>query len=109
MTKQRKFRSKTVQDKQIEEIKKSYNELSKQREKEFGQKFQQMLFSHKKELDERGKQLQLMQQRESQFKSEAIAEARAAARIEIMQRDQQIRRFKEKIESLESQADRAYL
>jgi hypothetical protein len=93
----------TAQEKQIEDIKKSYNELSRQRETEFSQRLQQTLISHKKELDERRKQLQLIQQRESQFKAEAIEAARSSVKIEIIQKDQQINRFREKIEALEKQ------
>lgn len=64
---------------------------------------EQVLASHEKEIKEKEKLIQIIQKDQAQIREQASEQAKAAARNEILQREEQIRRFKDKVEMLEKQ------
>src|SRR5215204_955535 len=94
---------KITQDKQVGNLEKRYSQLNKQREQEVNQKMEQVLASHERDIKEKERLIQIIQKDQAQIREQASEQAKAAARNEILQREEQIRRFKEKVEMLERQ------
>jgi hypothetical protein len=94
---------KSAQDKQLDDLNKRYDELRLQKENDLNEKLQQVMASHQKEMKEKEILVRIMQKNQEEFKEKAIQEARATMKNEIIQKEEQIRRFKEKVEVLEKQ------
>jgi hypothetical protein len=70
-------------DKQFEDLKKSYDELARQRQN-YSDK---LLASYEEELYEKDRQLQELQNEQADFKAQTIEEAKAAVQKEIDEKD----------------------
>jgi hypothetical protein len=94
---------KSAQDKHLDNLRRTYNELSVQKENDLNKKVHELLISHQKEIKEKEKLIQVIQKDQVEFKEQAIQEARATIKNEMLQKEEQIKRFKEKVEVLEKQ------
>jgi len=91
-------------------MQKNYDSILQQNEKQFADIEKQLKISHKKELLEKTKQIQIMQKEQSSYKKAALEEARVAfvhkertLEQTLQEKDIQLRRFSDEIESLKKQ------
>jgi len=96
--------------KQLTDLKKTYDEITRKNQKEFGSLKKTLEDEHKKELLKKDKQLTEMRKEQSRLKKLAFEEARNKASSEIVrlkgdvtERDIQINRFKNEVEDLKKQ------
>ena len=77
--------------------------LAYKKENDLNKKVHELLISHQKEIKEKEKLIQVIQKDQVEFKEHAIQEARVTIKNEMLQKEEQIKRFKEKVEVLEKQ------
>jgi len=95
---------------QADIIQKNYDHILKQNEKQFIDLEKQLKNNHKKEISEKSKQIQLLQKEQKNYKKMAIDEAREtfaskerSLEQNLQQKDIQIQRFANEIETLKKQ------
>lgn len=96
--------------KQLETMKETYDELSSQSQKQFSELKKQLEVNHKKDLAEKEKQIKSFEKEQAKFKKSVMDTAKAEFEIkssnlqdQMRERDIQILRFKDEVDSLKKQ------
>lgn len=97
-------------NRQLTELKRTYDKISRENKKNYGTLERKLQAKHKKEIEEKERQLAEIKKEQSRLKKLAFQEAQAKAEIEISklrndvkERDIQINRFQRDIDELKKQ------
>jgi DNA repair exonuclease SbcCD ATPase subunit len=94
---------KAIYDKQVQDVKKNYEELDRQRREDLMESFAQKKAEYDHKLQEKETQLRELENGVNEFRGQAIEEANKSVRNEIEKRDTQINRLQGKVEELAKQ------